>query len=32
MDGVFKFVCGDVVVGIIIMLFNMVGGLIVGVL
>lgn len=32
MDGVSKFVCGDVIVGIFIMVINVVGGLLVGVL
>lgn len=30
MDGVSKFVCGDVVVGIVIMVINIIGGLIIG--
>lgn len=32
MDGVSKFICGDVIVGILILFINMFGGLVVGVL
>lgn len=32
MDGVFKFVRGDVIVGLIIMLINVVGGILIGII
>lgn len=31
MDGVFKFVCGDVIVGFLIIVINIIGGIIIGV-